>query len=78
MSRIQRHPSWVLCRKLSGGESDGNVGDLADLIAQYLENSEVDPADRAPDPPTLAEARAAVAHIRKVLDAVELRLAGDR
>jgi len=67
-------PSCAICRQLAGGEPSGNVGDLADTIAQYLENAEAEPSDRAPEPPTLAEARAAVAQIRKVLDAVELRL----
>jgi len=71
---IRRHPSWALCRQLAGGEPEGNVGDLADTIAQYLENAEAEPSARAPESPTMTEAREAVARIRKVLDAAELRL----
>ena len=74
--KLRRQPSWGLCRQLAGAEPGGNVGDLADLVAVYLENAESIPEDRASDPPTLADAQSAVSKIRQVLDLVDVRLKG--
>ncbi len=78
------HPSRELCAELAGAPTlgQGNVGDLADLIAQYLENSESPPRHRAPVAPTAKEAKGAVVLIMNVLSRatariVELEHAGD-
>jgi hypothetical protein len=47
---------------------------LADTIAQAIECAESAPSEHPPNPPSLAEATRAIASIRRVLSAAELRL----
>ncbi len=68
------HPSWELCRELAGAAPFGNVGDLADTIAQYIENTECGEEERGSDAPDLSDAQQAIASIRSVIDRAEARV----
>jgi hypothetical protein len=68
------HPSWELCRELAGASEAGNVGDLADVVAQYLENAECSEEERGGDAPDLFEALEAIGTIRDVIDRAEARV----
>lgn len=74
MNPITRHPSWSLCRELAGSHQGGNVGDLADIIAQAIEWAEA-PTKYVPlDPHSINDAQQAISRIRGILDRAEQRL----
>lgn len=70
----QGHPSWDLCRELAGSWPGGNLGDLGDLLARYIEEQESPPGEGSGDPPTLEEVTQGIALIRSVVDRAERRI----
>ena len=70
-----RHQSRELCAELAGSPRVGrSVVDLADLIAQYLENSEDLPVHRSPKAPTGPEVKLAIVRILEVLSRATCRI----
>lgn len=70
----QGHPSWDLCRELAGSWPGGNLGDLGDCLACYLEEQEGPSAELPADPVTLEQVTQAIALIRSVVDRAEARI----